>query len=45
MKKHLTFLLSLLRGLLFPLAALAAVLCFFTALNNLQDGHSDEELQ
>ena len=42
MKKHLTFLLSLLRGLLFPLAALAAVLCFFTALNNLQDGHSDE---
>lgn len=32
-----------LRGLLFPLAAVAAALCFFTALSNLQQGRSDED--
>ena len=42
MGKKLTALLSLLRGLLMPLAVLAVLLCFFTALSNLQAGRSDE---
>ena len=42
MKTKLTALFSLLRGLLMPLAILAVLLCFFTALSNLQAGRSDE---
>ncbi len=43
MKKRKMGLISLLRGLLLPAAAVAALLCFATAVNSLDSGRAEED--
>ena len=45
MKRKKNGLVSLLRGLLLPLAAVAAVLWFATAVDSLDSGRSEEDLR
>ncbi len=42
MKTHNRSLLALLRGLLLPAGALAVLLCFLSALSNLDSGRTEE---
>ena len=45
MKRKKNGLVSLLRGFLLPLAAVAAVLWFATAVDSLDSGRSEEDLR
>lgn len=45
MKKKKSGLSALLRGLLLPVVAVAALLCFATAVDSLNSGRSEEDLR
>ena len=45
MRKRKSGLGALLRGLLLPVAAVAALLCFATAVDSLDSGRSEEDLR